>query len=100
MDLKINSEECGESVCCRKNTCIPLGEGIYKVKAAKAEANIARYQLEDIKKKVELQVTQSSYKVNEVEKADHGRKNMEKAEENLRYANLGFKEESYLQAMC
>lgn len=27
------------------------GEGIYKVKAAKAEANIARYQLEDIKKR-------------------------------------------------
>ena len=38
------------------------GEGIYKVKAAKAEANIARYQLEDNKRKVELQVTQSSYK--------------------------------------
>ena len=32
------------------------GEGIYKVKAAKAEANIARYQLEDVKEKVELQV--------------------------------------------
>ena len=41
------------------------GEGIYKVKAAKAEANIARYKLEDIKEKVELQVTQNSYKVNE-----------------------------------
>lgn len=41
------------------------GEGIYKVKAAKAEANIARYKLEDTKEKVELQVTQNSYKVNE-----------------------------------
>lgn len=69
------------------------GEGIYKVKAAKAEANIARYQLEDIKEKVELQVTQSSYKVNEaVKKLTMAEKNMEKAEENLRYANLGFKE--------
>lgn len=45
------------------------GEGIYKVKAAKAEANIARYQLEDVKEKVELQVTQSSYKVNEAVKS-------------------------------
>lgn len=69
------------------------GEGIYKVKAAKAEANIARYQLEDVKEKVELQVTQSSYKVNEaVKKLNMAEKNMEKAEENLRYANLGFKE--------
>lgn len=52
-----------------RNYCkIPVfhwGEGIYKVKAAKAEANIARYKLEDTKEKVELQVTQNSYKVNE-----------------------------------
>lgn len=69
------------------------GEGIYKVKAAKAEANIARYKLEDIKEKVELQVTQNSYKVNEsTKKLALAEKNMEKAEENLRYANLGFKE--------
>lgn len=69
------------------------GEGIYKVKAAKAEANIARYKLEDIKEKVELQVTQNSYKVNEsTKKLAVAEKNMEKAEENLRYANLGFKE--------
>lgn len=69
------------------------GEGIYKVKAAKAEANIARYKLEDVKEKVELQVTQNSYKVNEsAKKLAMAEKNMEKAEENLRYANLGFKE--------
>ncbi len=69
------------------------GEGLYKVKAAKAEANIARYQLEDVKEKVELQVTQSSYKVNEAtKKLAMAQKNMEKADENLRYANLGFKE--------
>lgn len=54
--------------CCRKIPVFHWGEGIYKVKAAKAEANIARYQLEDIKEKVELQVTQSSYKVNEAVK--------------------------------
>ena len=69
------------------------GEGIYKVKAARAEANIARYKLEDVKEKVELQVTQSSYKVNEATKRlAMAEKNMEKAKENLKYANLGFKE--------
>ena len=69
------------------------GEGMYKVKAANAEANIARYQLADVREKVELQVNQASYKVNEAAKrltmAD---KNMEKADENLRYARLGFTE--------
>ena len=69
------------------------GEGIYKVRAAKAEANIARYRLDDAREKIELQVTQSSYKVNEAtKKLAMAEKNMEKAEENLRYANLGFKE--------
>lgn len=69
------------------------GEGVYKVKAAKAEANIAKYQLEDVKEKVELQVTQASYKVNEATKQLHAaEQNMEKAEENLKYAKLGFKE--------
>lgn len=69
------------------------GEGIYKVRAAKAEANIARYQLEDVKEKVELQVTQYSYKINEATKQlVMAEQNMDKAEENLRFATLGFKE--------
>ena len=69
------------------------GENIYKVRAAKAEANIARYRLDDAREKIELQVTQSSYKVNEAaKKLTMAEKNMEKAEENLRYANLGFRE--------
>lgn len=69
------------------------GEGIYKVKAAKAEANIARYRLEDVKEKIELQVTQSSYKVNEASKRlVMAQNSMDKADENLRYATLGFKE--------
>lgn len=69
------------------------GEGIYKVKAAKAEANIARYQLAEVKEKVELQVNQASFKVKEAsKKLNMATKNMEKAEENLRYANLGFTE--------
>ncbi|WP_455672007.1 TolC family protein [Phocaeicola sp.] len=69
------------------------GEGIYKVKVAKAEANIARYQLADVREKVELQVNQASFKVNEAgKKLAMATKNMEKAEENLRYAKLGFTE--------
>ena len=66
---------------------------MYKVKAAKAEANIARYQLADAKEKVELQVSQASYKVNEAAKRlSMAEKNLEKADENLRYAKLGFME--------
>lgn len=69
------------------------GEGIYKVKAAKAEANITQYKLDDVKEKVELQVTQATYKVNEAtKKLAMAEKNMAKADENLRYANLGFQE--------
>lgn len=57
------------------------GEGMYKVKAAKAEANIARYQLSDVKEKVELQVNQATFKVNEAgKKLAMATKNMEKAE--------------------
>lgn len=69
------------------------GEGTYKVRAAKAEARIAEYQLSDAREKIELQVNQSAFKVNEaMKKLDMANKNMEKAEENLRYANLGFRE--------
>ena len=69
------------------------GEGIYKTKAAKAEARIAEYQLQDAKEKIELQVNQAAFKVNEAgKKLVMANKNMEKAEENLRYATLGFKE--------
>lgn len=75
---------------------VPLwswGEGTYKVKSAQAEARIAQYRLEDAREKVELQVNQSVFKVNEArKKLLMATKNMEKAEENLRYATLGFKE--------
>lgn len=69
------------------------GEGVYKVKAAKAEARIAQYQLVDAREKIELQVNQSAFKVNEAsKKLIMAEKNMEKANENLRYATLGFEE--------
>lgn len=69
------------------------GEGGYKVKAAKAEANIAHYQLSDAKEKITLQVNQATFKVDEANKRlTMARKNQAKADENLRFANLGYKE--------
>jgi len=69
------------------------GEGSSKINQAKSEANITRYQLSDAREKIELQVNQSAYKVNEaVKRYTMAKKNMEKADENLRYANVGFKE--------
>ena len=68
-------------------------EGIYKVRAAKSEANIARLQRNDIEEKIELQVHQSLFKRTEAEKRfSLACRNMDKAEENLRYADKGFKE--------
>ena len=69
------------------------GEGAYKVRAAKATANIAQLNLDDTREKIQLQVTQSQFKVKEAEKKlNMARKNINSAEENLRCANLGFKE--------
>ena len=43
------------------------------------------------REKIELQVNQAAFKVNEAgKKLVMSTKNMEKAEENLRYATLGF----------
>lgn len=64
-----------------------------KVNAAKAQTRIQEYQLEEAKEKIELQVNQSTYKLNEAyKKYTASLKNMEKADENLRYANVGFEE--------
>lgn len=69
------------------------GEGIYKVKSAKAESRMAQYRLQDAQEKIELQVNQANFKVNEAnKKLLMAKKNLEKADENLRYANLGFEE--------
>ena len=68
-------------------------DGAYKVRAAKAAANIAQMNLDDTQEKVHLQITQSQFKVKEAErKLNMAQKNIKSAEENLRCANLGFKE--------
>ncbi len=69
------------------------GEGVYKVKAAKAEAIIKQYEWEDAREKIELEINQNSYKLTEArKKLETSVKNLEKAEENLRHAELGMNE--------
>ena len=68
-------------------------EGTYKRRAARAETVIQQLQWEDAREKIELQVNQSIYKVNEAhKKLAASTRNMESAEENLRHAHLGFEE--------
>lgn len=68
-------------------------EGTHKRNAARAETFIKRLELEDAREKIELQVNQSVYKVNEAgKKLVASTRNMESAEENLRHATLGFDE--------
>lgn len=75
---------------------VPLSgwwEGTYKRNAARAETHIKQLEFEDAKEKIELQVNQSVYKVNEAgKKLTASTRNKEKAEENLRHATLGFDE--------
>ena len=68
-------------------------EGLYKVRSARTNTQMARYQLEDAKEKIRLQVSQSSFQVSEAAKRlEMARRNISHAEENLRSANIGFKE--------
>lgn len=75
---------------------VPLwnwGEGIYKVKAGKVATKIAQLEMADASEKINLQVTQCKFKVNEASKRlDMSLKNLANAEENLRCANVGFRE--------
>lgn len=75
---------------------VPLSgwwQGTYKRNSARAETRIKTLELMEVREKVELQVSQSVYKVNEAgKKLIASSRNMENAEENLRHANLGFEE--------
>ena len=69
------------------------GEGRYKIKAAKAEAQIATLRAEEVREKIGLQVNQEMFRVKETNKQLRlAEKNLEKANENLRVATLGYKE--------
>lgn len=73
---------------------IPLfhfGEKFHTLKAAKSQHRIASLQLEEAKEKIQLQISQSTYKVAEsVKKQVATQENVLQAEENLRYATEGF----------
>ena len=68
--------------------------GDYKrYKAAKSNTTAQRLLLEDLEEKVQLQVSQAQFSLEEAEKTfKMASVNMEKADENLRQAQLGFKE--------
>ncbi len=75
---------------------IPLwnwGDVAYKVRASKGATAIANLELQEARDLVELQVNQSNFKATEADKRlSLAQKSIERAEENLRTANLGFRE--------
>ena len=69
------------------------GDVKYKVRASKGATTMANLELAEARDLVELQVNQSSFRVNEAyKKLEMAQANVANAEENLRMANLGFKE--------
>lgn len=68
-------------------------EGAYKVKAGKVATAMAELERADAQEKINLQVAQCKFKVKEASKRlEMSLKNLANAEENLRCANLGFRE--------
>ena len=69
------------------------GDVAYKVRASKGATAIASLELEEAREKIALQVNQSTFRVNEANKnLALAQASIQKAEENLRMANLGFSE--------
>ena len=69
------------------------GDVAYKVRASKGATAIARLEMDDAREKIELQVNQSAFRVDEAnKKLALAQTSTQKADENLRTANLGFRE--------
>ena len=69
------------------------GDVAYKVRASKGATAIASLELEEAREKIELQVNQSAFQVDEAnKKLAMAQASTQKADENLRTANLGFRE--------
>ena len=65
----------------------------HKMKIAKADTRIAELELQEAREKIELQINQSVFYRRAAErKADMSVSNLRKATENLRYADLSYKE--------
>lgn len=63
------------------------------VRSARAETSLMGLKLQEAKEKIELQVNQAQFKIKEVaKKMAMAEQNREKADENLKYADLGFQE--------
>ena len=75
---------------------VPLwnwGDVAYKVRASKGATAIANLELAEAREKIELQVNQNSFKVEESNRRlTLAQTGIQRAEENLRTANLGFSE--------
>ena len=69
------------------------GDVMYKVRASKGATAIASLELDEAREKIALQVSQSSFQVGEAnKKLELARTSTRRADENLRTANLGFRE--------
>ena len=69
------------------------GDVAYKVRAAKGAGTIAALELDEAREKISLQINQSTFKVNEANKQwELAKASVERANENLRTADLGFQE--------
>ena len=69
------------------------GGNFYKYKAAQSEETVMKFRLEDAKELVNLQITQAGYRAQESLKTYRMTlSNLASAEENLRDANMGFRE--------
>ena len=69
------------------------GDVMYKIRASKGATNIARLELEEARELIELQVNQNTFKVDEAnKKLTMAQTNIQRADENLRMANVGFRE--------
>jgi outer membrane protein TolC len=69
------------------------GDVKYKVRAAKGATAIANLEMEEAREKIELQLNQTTFKVNEANKRlALAKASIDRADENLRTANLGFRE--------
>lgn len=75
---------------------VPLwrwGEGFNKIRMARADVALSALRYDEVKEKIQLQVQQSALAINEANrKLAVADKNIEKAEENLRVARIGFAE--------
>ncbi len=72
---------------------VTFGERFYKVRAAKAQAELTALKFDETREKIILQVNQNMQKVEEAnERLLTAKRSVNEADENLRYATLGLKE--------